>query len=162
MPDISKPKLVFVTGPDALLKGYTHAVTTMENKKTKLKHTSHFSTLIDGAIKKLPRDGYGDGFSKSKVPYPRDRPDDPSTEYIKIKDRIHREMDTVHWKKFIQATKSDKPKGSCRKFLVVVVVSTCLALLRWYFMDLLHSPICAPLNSIRPSCRNGFSHNHYR
>ncbi|KAL3933544.1 MAG: hypothetical protein SGARI_003682 [Bacillariaceae sp.] len=115
--DVSAIKVVFTTGPDLLKHGYWNALVTAEDYDKVYDHGLHKSALIDGAIRKLPGTDYAGGYDDTLVPYPRNHTGEDDYTNITKKDRVHKEMSTVHWKTLMQETKHEKPNGSCQEYL---------------------------------------------
>jgi Glycosyltransferase sugar-binding region containing DXD motif len=115
--DVSNVKVVFTTGPDVLKHGYWNALATTEDYETVFDHGIHNSTLIEGPVRKLPGDDYAGGFDKELVPYPRDHASTDDYVNVTKKERVHKEMGSVHWKTMMKETRHEKPQGSCLEYL---------------------------------------------
>ena len=126
--DVSQVKLVFVTGPEALKKGYTTVISTGDGGEEPYKQI--FNTGIhrlrkpypnNTLVQKFKNDGYGyqNKLDKMLVPYrmPTTTNSSNSTNTTTImitkKERIKKETNTSHWKQIIYETKNNVSSGMC-------------------------------------------------
>ena len=133
LPDISKVKLVFVTGPDALKHGYAAAISTGDTGP------EPYSTIFRpgwhrtrGEDSKLVRKMAGDRStiyqnSNDRVPLVRTTTNSSSTSrnttettdqiMVTKQARIEYEMKTVHWQQHLRQERGNVQQGSCQHHL---------------------------------------------
>lgn len=119
--DVSEPALVFVTGPDALKYGFCMSMFGKFIKDSnELPKTGELDCKrCGGIIKKMSYDDCVIQKLNDEVPYPRG-----STTMITVRQRIEKEMQTMHWQAHI---KQQAQAGAVRK-------ESCLNLLYEYEM----------------------------
>lgn len=114
--DVSKGKLVFLTGPDALKFGYTHGLGHVEDYATIFNIGDHKCKFCKGPVKKLPVSNYVDNTGGVQAPYPRNSTN--SADMTTVKERIKIELKTKHWTEQINEIRGTKPHESCKNLLV--------------------------------------------
>mmetsp|Transcript_26539 Transcript_26539/g.31309 ORF Transcript_26539/g.31309 Transcript_26539/m.31309 type:complete len:366 (+) Transcript_26539:60-1157(+) len=103
--DVSTVKLVFLTGPEALKRGYAEFMHGLEDYATIFDGGTH-TGMFGKVVRKLKTQKHFD-ISTDIVPFPRNS---TTPEQIHVKERIEREMNTVHWTKI---PRIGIPKGRC-------------------------------------------------
>jgi hypothetical protein len=126
--NVSKVKLVFVTGPDALKQGYNAVITTDDKGKEPYKQI--FKTGIHTLRKpyqkklvhKLGYKGHVYTNGNNKVSYNSSSSiisnnNTTTTTMISKKERIKKDMNTTHWKIYLASNKKNVPSGRCMDHL---------------------------------------------
>ena len=114
--NVHKPRVVFVTGPDALKHGFGAALNWTWNQHTR--HLEKLRALGNKAVRKIAKRG-----SKQVVYQPSDFFNEivawNSTENVTRMDRIYRQVNTVHWTKTRtkKRSRNTSKASSCREVL---------------------------------------------
>jgi hypothetical protein len=122
--NVSKVKLVFLTGPDALKQGYNAVITTKDDGEEPYKQI--FKTGIhrlrkpypNKVVHKLGYKGHVYQNANHKVPYTINSSNN-TTKIVTIskKERIQKDMNTTHWKENLASNKKKVPSGRCTDHL---------------------------------------------
>jgi hypothetical protein len=122
--NVSKVKLVFLTGPDVLKQGYNAVITTEDGGAEPYKQI--FKTGIhrlrkpypNKRVHKLGYKGHVYQNANHKVPYSiNNNNTTTTTTMITKKERIKKDMNTTHWKTNLASNKKHVPSGRCIDYL---------------------------------------------